>query len=407
MTVVDLSLSEVESDLRRLARDVAERSLGPAVAAAATGDGHLDRESFRRVMADAATAGLQSLLVPVEFGGGGQHAVAAALVGEELGAVDVGLASAINLSMCVPLMVVAAGTDVQRAAILGRVAGDEPYVLAGALNEPDVAGSDAFDPDPTPAGGPRTRARRDGEHWVLDGRKAAWVSNAGAADAYVIFARTDPTVPGPLGTTAFWVPADTAGLSVGARTSLLGMRTAWHAEVLLDDVRVGADAVVGGVGEGLPLMQRSTAPMVVGLAAAFVGLARTAYEMALGYAGERRSWGRPIRDHQAVALMLSDAVATYRRARLAVLEAAWTFDAVAEGRADPESLGSLLPSCKQQAVDAAIANAERAVKVFGAAGVATGVGPEKLLRDAWTGWACDFTGDVLRLATASALPRTP
>jgi alkylation response protein AidB-like acyl-CoA dehydrogenase len=403
--MVDLSPSEVENDLRRLARDVARRSLGPAVASAAEGDGHLDRDAFRRVMAGAARAGLQGLLVPVEFGGGGQGSLAAALVAEELGAVDVGLASAVNLSMCVPLMVVAAGTDVQRASILARVVGDEPYVLAGALNEPDVAGSDAFDPDPTPAGGPRTRARRDGGHWVLDGRKAAWVSNAGAADAYVVFARTDPDVPGPSGTTAFWVPADTAGLSVGARTSLLGMRSAWHAEVVLDDVRVGDDVVVGGVGGGLPLMHRSTAPMVVGLAAAFVGLARTAYGMALAYAGERRSWGRPIREHQAVALMLADAAATYRRARLTVLEAAWTLDAVAAGRADGEPLGWLLPSCKQQAVDAAIANAERVVKVFGAAGVTTGVGPEKLLRDAWTGWACDFTGDVLRLATASALPR--
>jgi alkylation response protein AidB-like acyl-CoA dehydrogenase len=176
--------------------------------------------------------------------------------------------------------------------------------------------------------------------------------------------------------------------------------------VLLDDVRVPDEDVIGPVGGGLTLMQTSTAPMVTGLAAIFVGVARTAYETALEYADQRRSWGRPIRDHQAVAMMLTDAAATYRRARLAVLEAAWTIDRVAADQADPAELGFLLPAAKQHAVEAAIANAELAVKAFGASGVAEGLGPEKLLRDAWTGWACDFTGDMLRLAAAAGLPRT-
>jgi alkylation response protein AidB-like acyl-CoA dehydrogenase len=331
--------------------------------------------------------------------------MAAALVGEELGAVDAGVASAVNLTMTVPAMVRAAGTPDQQRRILTAAAGDDGFLIAGALSESGVAGSELFDPEPSAERGIRTRATLDGDTWVLHGGKSGWVTNAGIADAYVVFARTDPAVPAVAGTTAFWVPARTPGVTVGPRTSFLGLRSAWHAEVTFDDVRLGEDAVIGPPGAGLALMQSSTPAMVVGLAAVFVGVARTAYEISLAHAGDRTSWGRALREHQAVALMLADAATTYRRARLAVWDAAWLLDAVARGAADPADLGVVLPACKEHAVTAAIANAERAVKIHGATGVATGAGPEKLLRDAWTGYSCDFTGDMLRLAVAAALPR--
>lgn len=403
--MVDLRLSEDEVALRDLARLVATRQIAPAVEKAdLAGDGHLDRDVFRSLVRAAGQAGLLGLLVPEEYGGAGQGAMAAALVGEELGAVDAGVAAALNLTMSVPGMVAAAGTPAQQDAILRAVTSAEGLVVAGALSEADVAGSELFDPAPDPGRGIRTRAVRDGDGWVLTGSKSGWVTNAGVADAYVVFARTDPAQPAATGTTAFWVPADTPGLEVGSRTAFLGMRSAWHAEITLTDVRLGDEHVLGPVGGGLALMQQSTPEMVVGLAAVFVGVARRAYELALEHAGERRSWGRPLREHQAVALHLADAATTLRRARLAVWEAAWLLErAVAGG--DGSELGVVLPAAKEHAVSAAIANAERAVKVHGAAGVASGLGPEKLLRDAWTGYACDFTGDMLRLAVAAALPR--
>jgi alkylation response protein AidB-like acyl-CoA dehydrogenase len=409
--MVDLSLTDADRDLQDLARVVGARHVAPAVAAAEVvtgshvGDGHLDATTFRGIVRAAAGAGLLGLLIPEEYGGGGQGAMAAALVGEELGAVDAGVAAALNLTMTVPAMVAAAGTPDQRRRVLTAAASDDGLLVAGALSEAGVAGSELFDPDPAPERGIRTRAERDGDGWVLRGTKSGWVTNAGIADAYVVFARTDPTVPAVAGTTAFWVPAATPGVHVGSRTSFLGMRSAWHAEVSFDRVRVGHDAVVGPVGGGLALMQSATPAMVVGLAAVFVGVARRAYELSLAYASERMSWGRPLRDHQAVALMLADAATTHRRARLAVWEAAWALGATADdGRGAAPDLGVLLPSCKEHAVTAAVANAERAVKIHGATGVASGTGPEKLLRDAWTGYACDFTGDMLRLAVAAALP---
>ena len=141
----------------------------------------------------------------------------------------------------------------------------------------------------------------------------------------------------------------------------------------------------------MELMGGASSAMAVGLAAAFVGLARAAFEQALAYSGERVSWGVPIRRHQAVGLKLADAAVDLQTARLLVWDAAAAVD-----RGDPAA-GWKVAAAKTHAVDVAIANAERAVQVHGGAGVSRGVGPEKLLRDAWTGYSCDFTRDVLRL----------
>jgi alkylation response protein AidB-like acyl-CoA dehydrogenase len=319
-------------------------------------------------------------------------------VQEELGAVDAGLASSLNLTATVLDLVEAGAAEPQRTDWL-RAACDGELLLAGALNEPSVAGSEMFDPAPTPSSYLRTRAVRDGDDWVITGSKAGWVSNAGAASHYLVFARTATDLPAVASTSAFWVPEDTPGLSVGPRTELLGMRSASHAEVFLDDVRVPSTALLGPEGGGLGLMQQAGGRMVVGLAAVFVGLARAAQDLALAETSTRTSWGRPLREHQAVALHLAEGAMELRAARLVVHDAARALD---EGAA-PQELAGLLPAAKAQAVDAAIHGAERAVKLLGGMGVTRGGGAEKLLRDAWTGWSCDFTGDVLRLGVAAAL----
>ncbi len=319
------------------------------------------------------------------------------IVQEELRAVDVGLAGSLNLSSCVPLMLAAGASDTQRAAWLEEICAARDHVIAGALNEPDVAGSELFSPLADPGLGVRTRARRDGDGYVLTGAKAGFVTNAGVARALMVFARTDPR-KGPMeGTSVFYVPSESPGITVGGPTHLLGMRASWHAEVAFDDVRVGEDRRVGPEGGGLALMSAAAAPMALGLAAGFVGLARRAGEEALAYAKQRTSWGRPISEHQAVALHLAETDIDVTTARLAVWHAAW---AVQSG--DP-SAARLVPAAKAYAVDAAIRCAERAVKVLGGYGVSEEFPVAKLLRDAWTGWSCDFTGDMLRLDVARQL----
>ncbi|MGY1670576.1 acyl-CoA dehydrogenase family protein [Geodermatophilus sp. SYSU D00710] len=395
--------------LRDTAARFAARQLAPAVARAEreTG-GHLGREEFRSLVAAAADLGLTTLLLPEEHGGGGGSQLDNAVVAEELGAVDVGFAAALNLTATVPGLLAAAGTPEQQRRWFAALTAPGGHLLAGALNEPSVAGAELFSPVPDPAIGVATRARRDGGDYVVSGAKAQWVTNAGAADTYLVFARTDPAVPAAQGVSVFWVPADAPGLVVGPRTSLLGMRSGWHAELVLDDVRVPADARIGPEGGALPLLASSTPGMVVGLAAALVGLARAALEQTLAFVEGRRSWGQPLRSHQAVALKLAEMAADLHTARLVVHDAARAVDRLAAGEEDPAALAARVPLAKVRAVDVAIANAQRAVELHGGAGVTAGGGtggsaPERLLRDAWTGYSCDFPRDVLMLGIAATL----
>ncbi len=361
--------------------------------------GHLDEGklmtagAYRDLVRQAAGLGLTGLLIPEQYGGSdGTHRDAVAAV-EELGAVDAGFAAGLSLTMTVPGLLLAAGDADQRARWLRPVAAGEA-ILAGAMNEPSRAGAELFDPRPGPAADFRTRAVRDGDTYVLDGAKAQWVTNAGVATDYIVFARTAPG-----SATAFRVPSGTPGLTTGPRSRLLGLRSGFHAEVLLDGVRVPATDRIGAEGDGLRLLVTSTPGMAVALAAVFVGVARAAYEMTLAFTGHRQSWGEPLRRHQAVALELAEMAIEVRTARLLVREAAAALD---DG-APPRELAVLVPSAKTRAVDAAIRCAQSAVRLHGATGVTTGAGPEKLLRDAWTGYSCDFTRELLHLGIAANL----
>ncbi|MBO2463969.1 acyl-CoA dehydrogenase family protein [Actinomadura violacea] len=365
-------------------------------------DEELPPAAGRDLLKAAAELGLPGLLIPEEYGGGGGTQLDNVTIAEELGAVDAGFAAGLNLTMTVPGLILAAGTPEQRERWLPGIAAGQT-VLAGAMNEPSVAGSELFDPGPGPDSGYRTRAVRDGDDYVINGAKAQWVTNAGVADAYVVFARTAADRPGIASTSAFWVPADTPGLTCGPRSRLLGLRTGFHAEVFFDDVRVPAASRIGPEGQAMRLLMTTTPGMAVGLAAIFVGVARAAEDLARSHTAERRSWGRPLRDHQAVALDLAEMTVTVRTARLLVRSAAAALDDGA-GAAD---LAVLVPAAKARAVDAAIDCAQRAVRLHGATGVTTGAGPEKLLRDAWTGYSCDFTREMLYLGIARALPAQP
>lgn len=388
--------------LRASTAALAEAEIAPRIARADRGhDGHLPADEHGAIVAAVHAAGLLTLLLPAATGGGGGAVVDLVVAVEELGAADAGTAAGLALTATVPTLVLAAGTPDQRERWLGAIVAAQAPVLAGALNEPGRAGSELFDPAPGPGAGLRTRAVRDGDGYVLTGTKAQWVTNAGVADAYVVFARTADGAPGT-STSAFWVPADAAGLSTGPRSDLLGLRSGFHAELRLDGVRVPGRDRIGPEGAALGLLATATPAMPVGLAAVFVGVARAAHELALSHASSRTSWGRPLREHQAVALQLADGAVAVTQARLLVAEAAAAVDA-GDGRAQ----ALLVPAAKEAAVRAAIANAERAVRVLGAEGVTRGSGAEKLLRDAWTGWSCDFTGDLLRLGIAAGLPARP
>lgn len=349
------------------------------------------------VFEEGAALGFTKLFVPQALGGMGGTAMDAVLLLEELGAADVGIASDyFALTACMPLMAMRAGSP-SGEAFVARFAEAPAMVLAGAQSEPDVPGSELMMAGPDPAFGPRLAARETADGWVLSGRKSAFITNAGAADAYFIIARSDPAQPVFTGLSIFLVPAGPPGLTVGKKTKLIGWPLTTHAELVLDEVHLPADALIGQRG-GAAMTFGMVPEMPIGLAACFVGLARAAFKHARAYASERKSTGRPIAQHQAVALKLAEMAINVETARLHVWQAA------AACETDPMRAAMLLaPMAKATAVDMAIRNAELAVQVLGGYGVTTEYDAGHYLKDAWIGWSCDFTRDVLHLGIAQAL----
>ncbi len=395
---MSLLASTAEQDLlRKSTADYAAARLAPLVARVRR-EGAPARpwDWVEPAFHEGAALGLTKLLVPADHGGLGGSCVDAAIILEELGAVDVGMAGDyFALTATMPLLLQRAGATGELAQFLMAPA----MVLAGAQSEPNVAGSELMLGGMDPAAGPKLAAIRDADGWILNGAKSAFITNAGVADNYLIIARTDAHKPPIEGLSLFWVPATTPGLSIGEKTGLIGWPLTHHAELRFDDARLPSGALLGQEG-GAAMLFAMVPEMPVCLAACFVGLARAAHDYARRYAMERQSMGMPIARHQAVALKLAEMAMNVQRARLMVREAASLC------ASDPMHAAMLAaPMAKVQAVDSAIANAQLCVEVMGGYGVASEYEAGRFLNDAWVGWACDFTRDVLMLGIAAAQER--
>lgn len=398
--MIDLSLSDEQRLLRDTAREFAEQEIKPLAERIAR-DPQLRADPWphcRELFAKGVELGYTRLLLPEAVGGSGRRTIDAVLLFEELGAADVSIAGDyFSLPATVPLAIVAGGDARQQSEWLGELAAGPPLLLAGALSEPNVAGSELFQPTSDPRFGIRAHARREGDRYVIRGQKSAFVTNGGIADRYFLLCRTDLDKPAAESISIFYLRADTPGLRFGRRTEMIGWHASHHAELFLDDVVVDASRRIGAEGDGLRLMG-ALAQMPICLGACFVGLARSAYEYALAYSKQRQSWGLPIGRHQAVALKLADMYADVEAARLLVWDAALAIDT------DPMTAGTLkAPLAKTAAVDAAIRNAQRCVEILGGYGITTEYAAGRFLNDAWIGYSCDFTRDMLRLGMASFL----
>jgi len=399
--MIDFTLSHEQQLLRKTAREFAHREIAPLVKQLETiPEAGLEPWPICREMyCRGAELGFTRLLLPEEYGGSGQRLIDAVILFEELGAADVSIAADyFSLNATVPLIIAAGGNDAQRAAWLGEICRGAPLMLSGALSEPNVAGSELFCQNPDPHFGIRTSARRDGDHYVLNGVKSAFVTNSGIADRYFVLARTSFDRPLWESISVFYVEAGTPGVQPGKRTSMIGWKSSRHAELVLQDVRIPAMRRIGEEGCAAAIM--ATLPqMPIGLAACFVGLARTAYEYALDYAKKRMSGGVPIVQHQAVALKLSDMYVDLQTARMVVWDAAMACES------EPMTAAALkAPAAKTHAVDVAIRNAQRAVEILGGYGITTEYPAGRWLQDAWIGYSCDFTRDLLRLGMTPFLP---
>ena len=387
--------------LQQTARDFARRRIAPVAEAVRRAGADVSPwDHLRPVFEEAAGLGFMRLLIPEEHGGIGASCLDHALVMEEFAAADHGFAATYcNISAAAPLIILNGGTPAQVRDWLPEIASASDFVLASASSEADVAGADSFCPSPDPAIGLKATARRDGDSFILNGTKSGFSTNAGAARAFFIMARTDTSKPARESTAMFFVHADTPGLSVGARTAIAGWPTATQAEVVLEDVRIAADRQVGGEGaDAGQIFFRVLPYLASGLAATYVGLARAAHDVAFAYAQQRVSWGQPIIEHQAVALKLADMAVEVEAARLMVWRAAAAADS-----GDPRAAMLYAPAAKTMAVDTAISCASKAVEVLGSYGITQEYPAARLLADAWIGYSCDGTRDMLRLNIVQAM----
>jgi alkylation response protein AidB-like acyl-CoA dehydrogenase len=374
-----------ETALLELTRQIADRELRPR-AAAAERAGQFPREMFRLL----GRSGLLGLPYPERLGGGGQPYQTYLQVVEELASawLTVGLGVSVHTLTCHPLAT--AGSPEQQQRWLPAMLGGE--LLGGyCLSEP-ASGSDAA--------ALRARAERDGPDYILNGVKA-WISHAGQADFYTVFARTsgDPDGPGRAqGISCLHVPAQTAGVSAAPAEHKMGMRGSVTAQMIFDGARVPAGHLVGPEGKGFALALEALDAGRLGIAACATGVARAALDAAVTWARQRHQFGRPVADFQGVSFLLADMATAVEAARALYLSAARRKDAGLP-------FGTQAAMAKLFASDAAMRVTTDAVQVLGGYGYVEDFPAERLMRAPKALQIVEGTNQVQRLVIGRALTR--
>jgi alkylation response protein AidB-like acyl-CoA dehydrogenase len=380
---VDRMLPTPEAEaLLALAREVADQELAPQVAEAEA-TGTFPAEVFKLL----GEAGLLGLTYPEQYGGGGQPYEVYLQVLEELGARWAAVAVAVSVHSLAGFPLVTFGTAEQQDRWLpdlaqGRLLG------AYSLSEPQ-AGSDAAaltcraDPEP------------DGSGYVINGTKA-WITSGGRAGSYTLFARTSPD--GSRGVSCFLVPDGTAGLSFGRPEEKMGLHAVPTTTAHYDNVRLPAERRIGAEGQGLPIAFSALDSGRLGIAAIATGLAQGALDYAVGYAKQRRTFGRAIIDHQGLGFVLADMAAAVQCARGAYLDAARRRDA---GR--PYSQQASI--AKLAATDAAMKVTTDAVQVLGGYGYTRDYPVERYMREAKIMQIFEGTNQIQRMVISRHLAR--
>jgi acyl-CoA dehydrogenase len=354
-------VSETEfNELIELLRDFIRREVMPAEAGIDETD-----EIPPRLIAQAKEMGLYGYALPTEFGGLGLSVRQQVLLTIELGYTSPAFRSLFGTNNGIAGQVlVMGGTDSQRKQWLPRLASGE-VVASFALTEPD-AGS-----DPSSL---VTSAVPDGDGWVIDGLKR-YITNAPAADVFMVFARTDPEAPRGKGIGVFIVPASLAGVSVAAKDHKMGQAGAWTADVSFSGVRVPREALVGeAAAAGYATAMKSLAHGRLVIAGMCVGVAARLIDESVTYARERTQGGHRIGEYQLVQAMLADSQTEYLAARALVLDAADQYEAGTDRRLAPSA-------AKYFASEAVGRIADRAVQIHGGSGYIRGIPVERLYRD--------------------------
>lgn len=385
-------LTDEQAAVVELVREFVTREVLPVASGLDRNDRPEDCFSWELVE-KASAAGLRTLTLDEEYGGSGVDFVTTALAVEELAKGDMGLAVVFAQTWKLAQTLQLAGTAEQRARYLPAYAADPRGLLAITFTEPDTA-SDYF----VPHDGARyaTTAVQVEGGWRLNGLKH-FISNGNRASLYIVFAQTDTGRSLEHGSTAFLVPRDTPGLSIGRVHDKLGERLANNAEVIFEDVFVPDGDVLGEPGQGFRVQQTFFPASNAYAAATVLGVAEAAYDRALAWARQRVQGGKPIIQHDSLASDLAELRMWLDATRLYVLHAAWAGD---HPQAWDPMLGAL-PKVLASEVGWRVLT--RAMEVHGGYGYMKETGMEKLLRDAAAFLHSDGVNRTLLLKAAKHL----
>ena len=376
---MDFELTAEQREIQALARDFADAEIAPHAA-------EWDREHRfpRELVAKLAEVGLMGVCVPEELGGAGADFVSYVLVLEELSRADAGIGVTVAVhTSAVTLPLLQFGTPEQQARWVPPLAHGD-HLGAFALTEAE-AGSDA--------GSLRTRAEPDGDGWRITGAKQ-WITNGRFAGTFLLFARTDEETAGARGVSAFVLDAD--HVRITRDEEKLGLNSSITNDLVVEGAEVGRDRLLGEEGRGFRIAMATLDGGRIGIAAQAVGIAQAAFDVAREYAKERRTFGKPIGEHQAIQHKLADMATEIDAARLLTLRAAWLKQ---QGRPHTEEGAK----AKLFASEVARRQTAEAIQVLGGYGYTKEFPVERYYRDAKITEIYEGTSEIQRLVIARSV----
>ena len=381
---MNFELTEEQNLIREMVREFAETEVAP------TARIRDEEERFdRALMFDRlAELGLTGIVFPEEYGGAGADYLSYAIAVEELSRVcaSTGVTLSAHLSLCAnPIFMF--GSEEQKQQFLVPLARGEKMGAFG-LTEPS-AGTDA--------GGTKTTAVKDGDGWLLNGTKI-FITNAGDAETYVVFARTDKQAQKHHGISAFIVEKDTPGFSFGKKEKKMGIRSSPTMELVFDHCRIGASQLLGEEGQGFKIAMKTLDGGRIGIASQALGIAQGALEAAVNYAKERKQFDTPIARFQGVQFQLADMATQIEASRLLVYSSAYK-------ASNGISYGQASAMAKLMASETAMRVTTQAVQILGGYGYTREFPVERMMRDAKITEIYEGTSEVQRLVIGTALTK--
>jgi acyl-CoA dehydrogenase len=395
--MIDFSLTDEQKMLQEVAHDFAEKEIRPVAV-------EVDRNpdpvnAFpREVVKKGLQLGFGKLLVPEKYGGHGASLLDYAILAEELGWGDAGIASTFLTSIFLTRLLNFA-PEGQKGKWLRAICEDKngTFLMAGAYTEPS-GGSEILCPLPDPSLGVRTTAVRNGDGYVINGTKC-FAENAGVAKLYFVLTRSDKTKPNFEGLSIFLVPADTEGLKFGTVEDKMGHRGCRNQEVIFENMWVPEEYLLGEEGRGAEVMEETFRGEAVGTGSMTVGIARAAYEVALKYAKERVIWGQQIKGYESISDKLVEMRMKIEASRAFIWKLAWAVEhpELGNGLDRLHQMAKVFPTglIRQITIDA--------MQILGGYGYMKDFPIEKYVRDAMVLPIVDTTNEVLKIFLAEEL----